>query len=158
MTNTSRQYVYSVKSPSRSDRKRKNLYSKSIRGVRFDYDGNAVRKTYEVNPLIKKETKVKEKQDSKTNVFKLQISGLVLVGLLFVFIPMVIISGNDKIVNNRIAELNSKISAQQIENKNNMKIYDNKISLSNIQQKGADMGFVQADKTEKLTPSEFMSE
>ena len=70
---------------------------------------------------------------------------------------MVSISGKDKITNNKIAELNSKISAQQVENKNNMKIYDNKVSLNNIIQKGAGMGFVQADKVEKLTPSEFTS-
>ncbi len=157
MTNTSRQYVYSTKSSGRKEQKRGIFGSKDIRGIRFDYDGNAVRKTYEINPLSKKETTLKPKSKIKTDAFKLQMCGITLCGLLLIFIPMVIVSGNDKIVNNRIAELNSKISTQQIENKNNMKIYDNKISLSTIQQKGAGMGFVQADKVEKLTPSEFIA-
>ncbi|MBQ7257980.1 MAG: hypothetical protein IJS60_09865 [Abditibacteriota bacterium] len=157
MTETKRQYVYSVKKSNRNEEKRRGLLSKNIRGIRFDYDGNAVRKTYEIDPTPKRNKSPKQnpKQNNYTN--HLVVLGASLVLLLCVLLPMVSISGVDKITNNKIAELNSKISAQQVENKNNMKIYDNKVSLNNIIQKGAGMGFVQADKVEKLTPTEFIS-
>ncbi len=155
MTETKRQYVYSVRRT--SERNKRGFLSKDIKGIRFDYDGNAVRKTYEVHSLPK-QTKSPSPNPKSNNYTKSLFSlGVVLVLFLFVLVPMVTISGKDKIKNNKIAELNSKISAQQIENKNNMKIYDNKVSLSNIIQKGAGMGFVQADKVEKITPSEFIA-
>ena len=155
MTETKRQYVYSVRRT--SERNKRGFLSKDIKGIRFDYDGNAVRKTYEVN-TFPKQTKSPSPGPKSNNYTQSLVSlGVVLVLFLFVLVPMVTISGKDKIKNNKIAELNSKISAQQIENKNNMKIYDNKVSLSNIIQKGAGMGFVQADKVEKITPSEFIA-
>ena len=85
MTETKRQYVYSVKKSNRSEEKRRGFLSKDIRGIRFDYDGNAVRKTYEINPLPGQNKTPKQKPKQNDYSGHLRILGGVLFILLLTF-------------------------------------------------------------------------
>ena len=91
-------------------------------------------------------------------ITRLWVLGVCLVFLLMIILPCVIISGKEKIYNNKIAELNAKISAEQIKNAEMEREYINKTSYTAVQHRAHELGMVEAQSKVVIVPEDMVVE